>query len=56
MVAPQLGGKGCMMDSVSQQPSGYRGEVSRPDGDESEGCIRDLRQEGFLGHWVLGGS
>lgn len=38
------------MDSVSQQPSGYLGEASRPGGDESEGHVRDLRQEGLLGH------
>jgi hypothetical protein len=45
-----------MTDSVSQQPSGSFGEASRPGEDESEGYIRDLRQEGLLGHWVLGSS
>lgn len=35
-----------MVDPVSQQPGGYFGEATRPGGDESEGYIRDLRQEG----------
>lgn len=45
-----------MTDSVSQQPGGYLGEASRPGENESEGYIRDLRQEGLLGYWILGSS
>lgn len=45
-----------MMYPAPQQPSGYFREARRPGWDESEDCIRDLRQEGLLGHGILGGS